>query len=185
MKKMKWKIKFAVKMSHFLPNLVSEKNAKCKNAKKDFCKFQTGKETRMKKNEIEKMQKFFFANFAPFKYSDWNSKFDANCVLRLFQLFSAFGNGFVFERWQDLDQIWDWLPEQVCSLERKWVVERAVTRLVRLLVPSFDCFLQIGIPISAIRVPILPIGIPIVKKKVPNWLNLNPNRQNWEPNCRN
>ena len=46
-------------MSHFQPNLVSEKNAKCKNAKNDFCKFQTGKEKRMKKFEIEKMQKFF------------------------------------------------------------------------------------------------------------------------------
>ena len=67
---MKKKMKFAVKMSHFQPNSVSEKNAKCKNAKNDFCKFQTGKEKRMKKNEIEKMQKVFFANFAPFEYSD-------------------------------------------------------------------------------------------------------------------
>ena len=126
-------MKFAVKMSHFLPNSVSEKNAKCKNAKNDFCKFQTARRSGWKKMKFEKMQKVFFANFAPFEYSDWNLKFVANCVLRVFRFISAFENGFVFERWQNLDQIWDWLPELVCSLERIWVVERAVTRLGRLL----------------------------------------------------
>ena len=136
MKKMKKKMKFAVKMSHFLPNSVSEKNAKCKNAKNYFCKFQTARRNGWKKMKFEKMQKVFFANFAPFEYSDWNLKFVANCVLRVFRFISAFENGFVFERWQNLDQIWDWLPELVCSLERIWVVERAVTRLGRLLAPQ-------------------------------------------------
>ena len=116
-------MKFAVKMSHFLPNSVSEKNAKCKNAKNYFCKFQTARRNGWKKMKFEKMQKVFFANFAPFEYSDWNLKFVANCVLRVFRFISAFENGFVFERWQNLDEIWDWLPELVCSLERIWVVE--------------------------------------------------------------
>ena len=47
----KW-MKFAVKYCHFCEIKRLKKNEKMKNAKKDFCKFQTGNLNVPQKNEI-------------------------------------------------------------------------------------------------------------------------------------
>jgi hypothetical protein len=68
MKKMKKKMKFAVKMSHFLPNSVSKKNERLKNCKKFFFQISDGKERRMKKNErLKNCKKFFLRISNSFK----------------------------------------------------------------------------------------------------------------------
>jgi hypothetical protein len=61
MKEMKKKMKFAVKMSHFLPNLVSKENERLKNCKKFFFQISDSKERRLKENErLKNCKKFFF-----------------------------------------------------------------------------------------------------------------------------
>ena len=59
------------------------------------------------------MQKVFFANFAPFKYSDWNLKFVANCVLRVHSEFRLVRPRSLF-------------------FEKKWKIEKRKIQILRI-----------------------------------------------------